>query len=137
MLKVRGVVSEVLGPRRSWATDRAYARWAYMRLIHGPTVTPQFPCLEDYGNFHVLRRMDQTLKTSCLVHGDLSVILFFFFLSFFFDRYIWAGKFFNFPPKRFRDASLAQGSVGHLMHQIKWSKFSHVSKSEWSKVRPS
>jgi hypothetical protein len=28
--------------------------WAYsVRLIHDPIVTPQFPCLEDYGNFSV------------------------------------------------------------------------------------
>jgi hypothetical protein len=33
-----------------------------MRLIHGPTVTSQFPCLEDYGNFNVLRKMDETQK---------------------------------------------------------------------------
>jgi hypothetical protein len=65
-----------------------------MRLIHGPTVTPQFPCLEDYGNFHVFWRMDQTLKTSWLVHGDLSVFFFFF------RRVHLGGKIFEFPVKK-------------------------------------
>jgi hypothetical protein len=62
MPQIRGVVSRVLGLRRSWASAWASNCCAHMRLIHGPTVTPQFPCLEDYGNFHVLRRMDQTPK---------------------------------------------------------------------------
>jgi hypothetical protein len=55
-------VSEALGLRRSQASTWASNCWARMRLIHGPTVTPKFPCLEDYGNFCVSRRMDQTLE---------------------------------------------------------------------------
>jgi hypothetical protein len=27
----------MLGQKRSWASDRVSARWACMRLIHGPT----------------------------------------------------------------------------------------------------
>ena len=30
--------------------------WAYQRLIHDPTVTPKFPCLDDYGNSNVLKK---------------------------------------------------------------------------------
>ena len=36
--------------------------WAWQRLIHGPTVTPQFPCFEDYGNSNVPEKMDQTFE---------------------------------------------------------------------------
>jgi hypothetical protein len=40
--QIRGVVSEVLGLRRSWASAWASNCWAHVRLIHGPTVTPNF-----------------------------------------------------------------------------------------------
>jgi hypothetical protein len=40
--RIRGVVSEALGLRRSWALTWASSCWAHMRLIHGPTVTPNF-----------------------------------------------------------------------------------------------
>jgi hypothetical protein len=62
MHQIRGVVSEVLGLRLSWVSVWVSNCWAHIKLIHGPTVTPQFPCLEDYGNFYVLRGMDQTPK---------------------------------------------------------------------------
>jgi hypothetical protein len=66
-------------------------------------------------------------QTCRFVHGDLS------FFFFFFDENIWAGKFCKFPPKRFRDAWSAREDVGHLMRRIAWSRFGHVSESEWSK----
>jgi hypothetical protein len=69
MPQIRSVVAEVLGLRCSWASAWASNCWAHVRLIHGPTVTPKFPYLEDYGNFHVSRRMDQTLK-ACPNSGD-------------------------------------------------------------------
>jgi hypothetical protein len=143
--RIRGVVSEALGLRRSWASAWASNCWARMRLIHGPTVTPQFPCLEDYGNLCVLHRMDQTLKAypnsgdskafeACLYEGTCWSRRK-FFLNF--DEYIWAGKFLNFPAKKFRDALVARGGVDHLMRRFQWSRFGHVSDSEWSYGRPS
>jgi hypothetical protein len=54
MHQIRGVVSEVLGIRRSWVSVWVSNCWAHIKLIYGPTVTPQFHCLEDYGNFYVL-----------------------------------------------------------------------------------
>jgi hypothetical protein len=47
------------------------------------------------------------------------------------------GKIQNFPAKRFRDASVARGGFDHLMHRFRWSRFGHVSDSEWSYEWPS
>jgi hypothetical protein len=77
-----------------------------MRLIHGPTVTPQFPYLEDEGNFNVLRRMDQTQKDdsnpgdskafeALLVQGYFVDRSSFFFFFFFLGR-----KFFEFSCQK-------------------------------------
>jgi hypothetical protein len=62
-----------------------------------------------------------------LVHGDFVEFFFFFFEN------TLGGKIFEFPPKRFRDSWLARGDVDHLMRRIAWSRFGHVSESEWSK----
>jgi hypothetical protein len=46
-------------------------------------------------------------------------------------------KILNFPAKRFRDASVARGGFDHLMRRFRWSRFGHVSDSEWSYKQPS
>jgi hypothetical protein len=72
---------------------------------------PNFLVWKTYGNFQVSWRMDQTPVTCRLTPGDLSI--FFFFMT-----SIWAGKIFEFLPKRFRDAWLFRGAVSHLMRRI-------------------
>jgi hypothetical protein len=52
------------------------------------------------------------------------------FIFFFFRRVYLGGKIFEFPPRRFRDAWLARGEVGHLMHRLVWLRFDHVLKSK-------
>jgi hypothetical protein len=88
---------------------------------------PNFLVYKTYGNFRALWRTGQTS-----LHADsyTGTLLSFFF--FFFENTL-GGKIFEFPPKRFRDSWLARGDVDHLMHRIAWSRFGHVSESEWSK----
>jgi hypothetical protein len=42
--------------------------WACQRLIHDPTVTPQFSCPNDYGNFGVPKEWIK-LSMSTLISG--------------------------------------------------------------------
>jgi hypothetical protein len=70
----------------------------------------------------------ERIKLSNMLTRAQGLVDFFFFL-----REHLGGKIFEFLPKRFRDAWLARGDVGHLMRRIAWSRFGHVSESEWSK----
>jgi hypothetical protein len=130
----------MLGQKRSWASNRVSACWASRRLIHDPTVTPQFPCLEDLWKFSCVMEngsnsQNMLTRTRGLVGFPSSLFFFFFFFFFFFRRVHLGGKIFEFPPKRFRDVWLARGDIRHLMRRSVWSRFGHVSKSEWSKGR--
>jgi hypothetical protein len=89
---------------------------------------PNFLVDKTYGNFRALRRTGQTfLHADSYIRGLVEFFFFFFF------RVHLSGKiFFEFPPKRFRDAWLARG---HLMRRIAWSRFGHVSESEWPNGR--
>jgi hypothetical protein len=43
------------------------------------------------------------------------------------------GKFLNSRQKKISGLFVNRGNVDHLMRRIAWSKFGHVSESEWSK----
>jgi hypothetical protein len=77
-----------------------------------------------YGEWIKLPKLTLIPGTRRLSRLYLNKEFFFFFVG-----YIWAGKILNFPAKRFRDASVAQGGFDHLMHRFQWSRFGHVSDS--------
>jgi hypothetical protein len=84
---------------------------------------PNFLVDRTYGNFRALRRTGQTF-----LHVDSYIRELVEFFLLFFSSTFERENFFEFPPKRFRDAWLARG---HLMRRIAWSGFGHVSESEW------
>jgi hypothetical protein len=71
------------GPKTVWASNWVSGRWASKRLIHDPTVTPQFPCLRDLRKFSCAMENGSNSQTCRLANEDSSVFLslFFFFFS--------------------------------------------------------
>jgi hypothetical protein len=72
-----------------------------MRLIHGPTVTPQFPYLEDLWKFSCLMENGSNSNNMSICTWGFAGFFFFFF----FDEYVWAGKFLNSRQKDFETLS--------------------------------
>jgi hypothetical protein len=52
VLEARGL-EKFSGSNLNGLSHGPVSGWAGVRLIHDPTVTPQFPCPEDYGNSSV------------------------------------------------------------------------------------
>jgi hypothetical protein len=115
-----------------------------MRLIHDPTVTPQFPCLEDYGTSSVLEEWIKLSRhTQILRHGWSSShdrirgLVEKINLGMaeagnsWVSKIFWAGKFLKFPAKFVQDAWVARGGVEYLMRRFSFSRLCHVSVLEW------